>query len=127
MALSQPDVIADEELSRRLFRGHPYASGLPSPGALRQVSAAHLRRIHDEILAPRLGHFVLVGRRDSEEGSSPLRQAALRAVARAERRASLLRRSIRVPAVRLGPLQLFDRPGRGPEQHPHGAARSEPR
>ena len=31
IALSQPDVIADEELARRLHRGHPYATGPPEP------------------------------------------------------------------------------------------------
>lgn len=61
MALSQPEVIADEELARMLYRGHPYASGLPSPNALRQVSAPHLRRMHARTFAPNLGHFVLVG------------------------------------------------------------------
>ena len=109
MALSQPDVIADEELGRRLYRGHPYAAGLPGPGALRHVTAPQLRRLHGEILAPGLGHFVLAG------DVSPARALAT-ATGAFE---SWLGQEVAgagapldpVPAVRLGPLQLFDRPG----------------
>ena len=34
MALSQPEVVAEEELSRRLYGAHPYASGAPEPGSI---------------------------------------------------------------------------------------------
>jgi predicted Zn-dependent peptidase len=92
--LSRPEVLAGQELRRRLYPRHPYATGLPSPGSLGRVA---------------LGHLVLVG------DLAPKR--ALSAVARALE--PWLSRSpgdpaqplVPVPALRLGPLQLFDRPG----------------
>jgi len=109
MALSQPDVVADEALSRRLHPGHPYASGLPSPEALRNISAAALRRIHRETLAPSLGHLVLVGdvtaRRALSAATGGLEQWLTQA---AEGSAEPLDP---LPQVRTGPVQLFDRPG----------------
>ena len=109
IALSQPDVIADEELARRLHRGHPYASGLPSPGALRRVGAAQLRSLHDEIFVPGLGHFVMVGdvtpRRALAAASSAFEPWLARPAGAAAAPLDPL------PPVRLGPLQLFDRPG----------------
>jgi len=107
--LSRPDVVADQELRKRLHPGHPYASGLPSAGALSRVSAARLRRVHTEVLAPALGHLVLVG------DLAPAR--AVKAATRALE--PWLSRPqddpppplAPVPPVRLGPLLLFDRPG----------------
>ena len=109
MALSQPEVIADQELSRRLFGRHPYASGLPSPAALRHVSASQLRRLHRETFAPSLGHFVLVG------DVTPSRTLAAAAGAfepwLAQAPGAAAAPLDPLPALRLGPLQLFDRPG----------------
>src|SRR5208282_5510468 len=42
IALSQPDVVASQALRRRLFAGHPYATPIPPPAALRRVDAAVL-------------------------------------------------------------------------------------
>lgn len=109
MALSQPEVVADEELGRRLYGEHPYASGLPSPSAVRQVSAARLRRLHHESFAPRLGHFVLVGdvtpKRALAAAEGAFEQWFTQAPAEATAQLDPL------PPVRLGPLQLFSRPG----------------
>lgn len=107
--LSQPEVIVDEEVSRRLYHGHPYASGLPSPGALRQVSAARLRRVHDEILTPALGHLVLVGDVTPRKALAAATGALEQWLARAPAGAGVPLDP--VPAVRLGPIMLFDRPG----------------
>jgi predicted Zn-dependent peptidase len=61
MAYSQPEVVAGEALRRRLYAGHPYATGMPAPDSVRRVSSAALRRLHAETLAPELGRLVLVG------------------------------------------------------------------
>jgi zinc protease len=61
IALSQPDVIADEALRRRLYGRHPYAAEIPRPGALRRVSAGQLRRLHPDLLDPASAVLVLVG------------------------------------------------------------------
>jgi len=109
MALSQPEVVADEELSRRLYAGHPYASGLPSPGALRQVRAANLRRLHHEVLVPASGHFVLVGDVTPNRGLAATAGAFEQWLAQAP--AATAAPLDPLPAVRPGPLRLFDRPG----------------
>jgi predicted Zn-dependent peptidase len=107
--LSRPELLAEQELRRRLYPGHPYASGLPSPDALAHVSAARLRRAHAEALAPAVGHLVLVG------DLAPKR--AISAAARtlepwlSGSHADPVLPLAPLPAVRLGPLQLFDRPG----------------
>jgi len=61
LALSRPDVIADEALNQRLFSGHPYATGIPHPAALRRVGAARLDELHTTILDRGTAHLVLVG------------------------------------------------------------------
>jgi len=109
IALSQPDVIADEQLGRRLYGGHPYASGLPRPAALRQVSAAHVRRLHAETLAPALGHFVLVGDVTPSRAIDAAAGAFEPWLAKSPAAATAPLDPL--PAVRLGPIQLFDRPG----------------
>ena len=108
MSLSQPEVMADEALRRRLYAGHPYAAGIPRPGALRRVSADGLRTLHRAMLNPRSGLLVLVGDVDP-------RRAILTA---AEELAPWLGRSRKagaglapVPPVRLGPISLVGREG----------------
>jgi predicted Zn-dependent peptidase len=107
--LSRPEVVADQELRRRLHPGHPYASGLPSPGALRRVSGTSLRRIHASALAPSAGQLVLVGDLTAKRAIS----AASGALGPwlSEGRDDALPPLAAVPAMRLGPMQLFDRPG----------------
>ncbi len=109
MALSQPDVVADEALSKRLHPGHPYASGLPSPEALRSVSASSLRRMHRETLAPGAGHLVLVGDVTPGRALSATAGGLEQWLAQAE--AGPAEPLDPLPPVRLGPVQLFDRGG----------------
>ncbi|MGA3217841.1 MAG: pitrilysin family protein [Acidimicrobiales bacterium] len=61
IALSQPEVVASQALRRRLFGGHPYATPIPAPTALRRVDAAALRALHPVVLDPAGAHLVLVG------------------------------------------------------------------
>jgi predicted Zn-dependent peptidase len=61
IALSRPEVLADEALRARLWAGHPYATGIPRPSALRRVSAAELHKMHRSVLMSSPLHLVLVG------------------------------------------------------------------
>ena len=61
IALSQPEVAAQQALRRRMFAGHPYATPLPTPAALRRVKAPELRLLHSDLLSPAGAHLVLVG------------------------------------------------------------------
>ena len=107
--LSRPEVLVRQELRRRLYPGHPYASGLPSPGAVRHVTAARLRRVHTEALVPALGHLVLVGDLTPNRAVAAASRALEPWLSRGHADPGLPLAP--VPAVRLGPLQLFDRPG----------------
>ncbi|MGO8877630.1 MAG: M16 family metallopeptidase [Acidimicrobiales bacterium] len=108
IALSQPEVIADEALRRRLYPGHPYAAGIPRPSALRKVGAGNLRALHRGLLNPRAGRLVLVGDIDTR-----------RAIGRASDilapwLASAQRVDVRLPppaGARPGPISLVARPG----------------
>jgi predicted Zn-dependent peptidase len=107
--LSMPEVLAEQELRRRLYPHHPYAAGLPSPGALSRVSAPRLRQVHSGALSPALGHLVLVG--------DLVPRRAVQVVARmlepwlSRPQGGTVVDLAPLPDLRLGPLQLFDRAG----------------
>ncbi len=61
LARSQPEVIAGEELRKRLFGGHPYGIGLPSPSTLRRVTPTRLRALHDQLVRPGGALMVMAG------------------------------------------------------------------
>lgn len=61
IARSQPAVLADEALWRRMFGNHPYAIQLPEPDAVSRVTAAALRRLHAERMTAANSVLVLVG------------------------------------------------------------------
>lgn len=61
LALSRPETLAEEALSRRLFGRHPYGTELPRPEAVRRVRTSAVRALHDAVLTPRAAHLVLVG------------------------------------------------------------------
>ena len=108
LALSQPEVVASQALRRRLFPGHPYATPIAPPSALRRVNAAELRSLHSMILDPAIATLVLVG--DIQPARA--RELAGEALAlwlgrRGQASADL------EPAVigRPGPVELVARPG----------------
>ncbi len=108
IALSQPEVVASQALRRRLFAGHPYATPIPAPAALRRVNAPELRALHPILFDPAAACLVLVGdlqpanaRRFAEEALSGW--LGLRGQGARELPAA-------VPNVR-GPLELVARPG----------------
>ncbi len=61
LARSQPQVLVDEELDRRYYRGHPYRLGLPSQASVRRVSFEQLPALHSAVLERRGGVLVVVG------------------------------------------------------------------
>ena len=61
LALAQPEVIARQELRRRLFKGHPYATPMASPGALRRVNDDALHELHRAVLRASVPVVVMVG------------------------------------------------------------------
>jgi predicted Zn-dependent peptidase len=112
MALSQPDVLADQELRKRLHPGHPYSSPLPRPGSLRRVSADSLRHLHAETLVPAAGHLVLVGDVTAARALSASAGAFESWLSAAPQSASATAAPLGpLPPLRLGPLLLFDRAG----------------
>lgn len=107
--LSRPEVLANQELRKRLYPGHPYASGLPSPSALSHVNAGRLRRVHGETLTPAAAHLVLVGDLAPNRAVSGAARALEPWLSRPPADPSPALPP--VPALRLGPLQLFNRAG----------------
>jgi zinc protease len=59
LARSQPEVVAEEALRKRMFAGHPYGLGLPSPSTVHKVSARALRTLHAGLASA--GTLLLVG------------------------------------------------------------------
>lgn len=108
IALSQPSVIADEALHRRMFGRHPYATGLPSPSRLERVGASTLRALYHEVLAPAGAHLAVVG--DIEPDDAIARAAeALGVWLGSDVPAPEEMPALAPPAP--GPFDLVDRPG----------------
>ncbi|MGO8877313.1 MAG: M16 family metallopeptidase [Acidimicrobiales bacterium] len=106
ISLSQPEVIADESLWRRLYAGHPYAAGTPRPDALRRVRAESLRSLHPVLLDPAVAHLVLVGDLNPKSASavaSDVLAPWLETAAAADVSLPAL------PEVQTGPIELVDR------------------
>lgn len=61
IALSRPEVVADEAFAKRRYGRHPYAAGLPRPDDLLAVAPTTLRRLHRRLLGGAGAHIVLVG------------------------------------------------------------------
>jgi predicted Zn-dependent peptidase len=108
LAGSQPEVRAGEALRRRLYGSHPYATGMPTPEAVRAVGAASLRRLHDDVLRPKGSHLVLVG----DLPADVLLGLAEESLARWLRAAGSQPTEIEpLPPVHRGPIQLVERAG----------------
>lgn len=108
IALSQPEVVARQALRRRMFAGHPYATPLPTPAALKRVKAADLRLLHAALLAPAGAHLVLVGDFQAPRARGLTDEALSAWLRRKGTRDSDL---AAVPAPEPGPLELVARAG----------------
>ena len=78
IALSQPEVAAQQALRRRMFAGHPYATPLPTPAALRRVKAPELKLLHSAPSEPCRRSSGIGGRLSSAAGSRRGRGSARR-------------------------------------------------
>lgn len=58
---SQPQAVASEAMTRRLFGKHPYGRGLPEPDAVRRIGSRAIATYHAASLLPRGSSIVLVG------------------------------------------------------------------
>jgi zinc protease len=108
MALSQPEVIADEALRRRLYSGHPYAAGIPRPASLRRIGPDMLRTLHPSILNPAAGCLVLVGDLDPRRALGIAGDLLAPWLGTASGAATELPD---LPQIRLGPIELVGREG----------------
>jgi len=108
LALSRPEVVANEALARRLYGDHPYATPMPRPDSILGIETPALRRLHRSALEPSAAHLVVVG----DVGTARVARQAEQALgdwlgsARASR--ALL---AAVPPLRPGGIELVDRPG----------------
>ena len=106
IARAQPGVVAHEALERRMWGEHPYARDLARPEAVSRVTAAQLRALHGERVAPRGAGLVVVG--------SLAPQNALDEVERALggwRGRPTARPLPPLPTAQALAVQLLDRPG----------------
>ncbi len=108
IALSQPDIVADEALRRRMYGRHPYGGRLPRPGALRRVSASALRALHPLLLNPGAARLVIVG---DVEPRRALAMAAETLGPWLESRHDATEGVPPLPQVQGGPILLVPRPG----------------
>ncbi|MDA8295553.1 MAG: pitrilysin family protein [Actinomycetota bacterium] len=108
IALSQPEVVAAQALRRRQFAGHPYATTMASPAALRKVRAEELRALHRQLFVPSACHLVLVGDLSPRRALSLSEEALGPFLAGRGRRRDDIAALSRAP---FGPIELVDRPG----------------
>ncbi|MCL6091347.1 MAG: insulinase family protein [Actinobacteria bacterium] len=108
IALSQPEVIAQQELRRRLFKGHPYATGMPSPSSLRRVSQSALREAHGSLLVSSTPVVVLVGDLQPARARAMLEDSLGPWLARRKRAVGAL---APLPGVQPGAIEVVARPG----------------
>lgn len=106
IARSRAGVIANEALGYRMWGDHPYARDLPHADAVAEVTAAHLRRLHQQRVRPEGGVLVIVG------DVSPQRVLGQVEAALGEwDGAPGAQRVPALPALETGPLLIVDRPG----------------
>lgn len=61
MALTQPGVVARMARANRLYGEHPYAQTMPDPAVVARLSAATLRKTHQDRVRPSGATLVVVG------------------------------------------------------------------
>jgi predicted Zn-dependent peptidase len=106
MARSRAAVVAAERLARRMWGEHPYALELPTPDAVRSVTAAQVRKLHADRVRPQDATLVIVG------DITPNRVLDLVETALGTWTGSVPNGRVpRLPTPPAGPLLIVDRPG----------------
>lgn len=107
LALAQPEVIARQELRRRLFKGHPYATPIASPAALRRVNEDGLKELHRAVLRASVPVVVLVGDLQPSRAKALLEEHLGPWLATRKRPAAGL---APLPEYQHGPIEVVARP-----------------
>jgi predicted Zn-dependent peptidase len=106
MARSQPQVLAQEAVRKRLFGKHTYALVLPDPTVVGRTGRAPVARLHAERVQPRGANLVIVG--DVRPGK--VLDLAEQALKTWRARTAVAKTPQPVPAAS-GPTLIVDRPG----------------
>ncbi len=109
VARTQPDVVAVEALSGRMFGSHPYARELPDDAAVRRVTPAALRSLHRRLVLPAGSVLVLVGDLSPARAIGQVERALAGWTGDSAGTGGAVVPP--VPAIEPGPLLLVDRPG----------------
>ncbi|MGA8296514.1 MAG: pitrilysin family protein [Acidimicrobiales bacterium] len=108
IVLSRPGVIADEVFDETMFPGHPYATRIPRPAAIRRVSSPVLRDLYRTMLSSKGAQIVVVGDVEARKVARVAEDALGEWIATSRRKSTKL---ARVKGVEPAPLSLRDRPG----------------
>ncbi len=106
LAQSQPGVIANEALGRRLAPGHPYGSALPAGDDVAATTPAQLRALHRSLVRPEGATLVVVGDLSAARAIGVIEHSLAAWTGTQGRRVITP-----VPPLQRGPLQVIDRPG----------------
>ncbi len=106
MSRSQPSVLAQEALLRRMFGAHPYGRELPETDQVAMVSPEQVRSLHRDGVVPAGSVLVLVG---DIVPSAAFDQVATTLAA--WRPSGTAPRAPEMPPLDPGPTVLVDRPG----------------
>jgi zinc protease len=106
LAHSQPSVIANETLGRRMAPNHPYGTSLPDISDVEDTTAVQLRALHSNLVRPRGALLVIVG------DIVPARVLDTVAKALSGWTGNQVHiKALSAPVPSRGPLVLLDRPG----------------
>jgi zinc protease len=108
IALSRPETIADEVFDEAIYAGHPYATPIPRPAAIRRVTSPALRELRRKVVSARGASLVVVGDVETKKVAPSVEDAFGDWIASSRRRAA---RIPRLKEIEPGPLRLRDRPG----------------
>jgi zinc protease len=106
LARSEPGVIANEALARRMAPGHPYGYGLPRIDEVQATTAAQVRALHHDLVRPEGALLIIVG----DVVPSRALDIAERSLA-AWTGSAGTRKVPALPQIERGGLLLVDRPG----------------
>ena len=106
IARSRAGVVAAEALAKRMWGDHPYASDLPETDDVQGVTAAHVRRLHRDLIRPDGAVLVIVG-----DVSAPRTADLVAKALDGWTGAPVANRVPQLPSVESGPLLLVDRSG----------------
>jgi zinc protease len=106
IARSQPGVIANEALRKRMAPNHPYGTSLPDISDVEDVTAARLRSMHANLVRPAGALLVIVGDISPGRAVDSVERALAEWIGEQARRVVPA-----LPELPTRPLLIVDRPG----------------